>query len=222
MASAQSTTPQGASRRASSPSTNQLLAYATQRAEVLFGSYRRGDANDPERYVTSIAAVLTLYDFDLIRDVTDPRTGIQTTEKFATFMPNSGELKLYCDAQMARRGRIERLASIPKPNFDMARLAPPVPPAGHLANVWVPAAHRRYAAMCEWAKTAEPRFWKFERRNNTDGIWIPLSVWEDGGERMASQVDWDAVAKTYSDQVQAAQASAAGDEHPRGAEQVPF
>ena len=53
------TTQRETSRQGSGPSTNQRLSYATDRAEVLFGCYRRGDANDPDRYVTAIAAVLT-------------------------------------------------------------------------------------------------------------------------------------------------------------------
>ena len=64
-----------------------------ERAALLFGCYRRGDANDPDTYVAAVAAVLSLYEPDIIREATDPRTGIQTAEKFAAFMPNAGELK---------------------------------------------------------------------------------------------------------------------------------
>src|SRR4051812_17879854 len=109
MASEQSTTQRETSPPESRPSTNQRLSYATKRAEVLFGCYRRGDANNPDGYVAAIAAVLTLYDFEIMRDVTDPRTGIQTTEKFAAFMPNAGELKIYCEAVAARVERLQRL-----------------------------------------------------------------------------------------------------------------
>jgi hypothetical protein len=64
---------------------------------LLFGQYRRGDANDPETYVAAVAAVLSCYSNDTIREATDPRTGISATEKFAAFMPNPGEVKLFCD-----------------------------------------------------------------------------------------------------------------------------
>jgi hypothetical protein len=43
---------------------------------LLFGQYRRGDANDPDVYVASVAAILADYPADTIRYVTDPRTGI--------------------------------------------------------------------------------------------------------------------------------------------------
>src|ERR1700730_13554767 len=97
-------------------------AYAAERAKVLFGSYRRGDANDPDAYVASIAAVLSMYDTDLIREVTDPRTGIMTSEKYMSFMPNAGELKVYCEGQAARRERLRRLGELPPADFSRARI----------------------------------------------------------------------------------------------------
>ena len=99
------------STRSTSP---HQAAYAVERAKVLFGSYRRGDANDPDAYVAAIAAVLSSYDADLIRVVTDPRSGIATTEKFMAFMPNAGELKVYCDAIRDRRARYQCLDERPR------------------------------------------------------------------------------------------------------------
>jgi hypothetical protein len=163
---------------------NQRLAYASQRAEVLFGCYRRGDANDPERYVAAIAAVLSDYDFDLMKEVTDPRTGICSTEKFMTFMPNAGELKVYCETQAARKDRLQRLGARRPAHPGERRLAGPDPrdaPDGAYANVHVPASNVRYAALVEWSKTAEPNLWKFGKSSDDrDGIWIPLDVWQDG------------------------------------------
>jgi hypothetical protein len=141
---------------------------------VLFGSYRRGDANDPDAYVASIAAVLSLYDTNLIREVTDPRTGIQTTEKHETFMPQSGELKRYCDGVAAYRARIQRLGSLPSPVFNRPRLAAPVAVAGRDATTFIDAKHARYPAACEWAKGADERFWKYGKHphDGREGIWV--------------------------------------------------
>jgi hypothetical protein len=148
---------------------------------MLFGSYRRGDANDPDTYVAAIAAVLSLYDVELIREVTDPRFGIMTSEKHMTFMPNAGELRVYCEALAARRERMRRLADLPAPNFQQARLEAPEPSPGHFANAHVMATHPRYASLCEWTKTAEPKLWKFGKSSTgVDGIWIPYNVWDDG------------------------------------------
>jgi hypothetical protein len=142
---------------------------------VLFGSYRRGDANDPDSYVAAIAAVLALYDAELMREVTDPRTGIATTEKFASFMPNAGELKIYCDGVVARRDRLEKLSALPPVDFSRARLPRPAPAPGDLAKVFVPSSNIRYAALVEWSKTAgNDRLWKIV----DGGIWVALGVWD--------------------------------------------
>lgn len=87
--------------------------FAAERAKILFGQYRRGDANDPEIYVASITAVLTDYCPETVRLVTDPRTGIATYEKFRIWMPNPGELKAACeDIEAPARRERERQASI--------------------------------------------------------------------------------------------------------------
>jgi hypothetical protein len=62
---------------------------------VLFGCYRKGDANDPETYTAAIAAILTEYPPEVIRIATDPRTGIARKSKW---MPNPAEMAEECDA----------------------------------------------------------------------------------------------------------------------------
>lgn len=176
MANERSTTQSATSGPTSKPSTNQRLDYATSRAEVLFGCYRRGDANDPDRYVAAISAVLTLYDFELMREATDPRTGIQTTEKFAAFMPNAGELKIYCDGIAARQHRLQELGKLPRVDFSRDRLAPPAPAAGDQATIFVPASNAVYPKLLDWSKTADPRLFKFDTR---PGIWVSYGIWEN-------------------------------------------
>ena len=141
-----STMPPMTNSPGSEPLTRDRLDYAMERALVLFGCYRRGDANDPDQYVASIAAVLSLYDPTLMREVTDPRSGISTTEKFSSFMPNSGELKVYCDRLSVRRARFARYAAIASP--PVKRLEGP---KTHLANVFIPADAPQYAAMAKRA-----------------------------------------------------------------------
>lgn len=164
------------SRPSSHSTSPHHAAYATERATMLFGCYRRGDANDPETYVRAIAAVLAMYDADLIREVTDPRTGIATDEKFAAFMPNAGELKRYCDGLAARRERIQRLGALPAVDFNRPRLAAPVRLPGDLATVYVPESNPRCAALIEWARTADRRLWK--RDPGRPGIWVSFDTWD--------------------------------------------
>ena len=138
MESAQYTTQHGTSSTAYERSTSRAqLDYAMERAKVLFGCYRRGDANDPDQYVASIAAVLTLYEPDLVRQATDPRSGISTDERFSNYMPNSGQLKVYCDTIRDRRARFAHLASLPPLKPSAPRLTDHS--AGRHANVFVPA-----------------------------------------------------------------------------------
>lgn len=167
-----STTPGAISSIGSEVSTPQRQAeYATERAMVLFGAYRRGDANDPDAYVASIAAVLALYEPELMRWATDPRTGISTTEKFASFMPNSGELKAFCDAEAARRRRVAEYATIPPvtPRSALRLSAPPKRP-GYRANVLVRQNCPRYSAMKAATETADPYDWKWAE--NGEDLWV--------------------------------------------------
>ena len=148
---------------------------------MLFGSYRRSDAADPDTYVAAVAAVLALYSTDLIREVTDPRTGIQTSEKFMAFMPNAGELKHYCEGIAARNERLKRLGERRAPDPQQARLAAPEGAPGSFAHVFVPPGHQRYAGLVEWARTANPKFFRYGKSSDgVDGIWVAYNVWDDG------------------------------------------
>lgn len=155
------------SKRSTSP---HQAAYAAERAKVLFGSYRRGDANDPDAYVAAIGAVLSTYDADLIREVTDPRTGIATSEKFMSFMPNAGELKVFCDGVAVRREKIKRLAELPKVAPVHAMLPPP---PRHSATTFIDATHYRYAEAMAWTKTADAAFWRVGKSpDGRNGVWV--------------------------------------------------
>ena len=72
----------------------EVLKLAAERTRLLFGCYRRGDANDPEIYTAAVAAVLAEYEPDVITRVTDPRTGLPRKTKF---LPNPAEVAEACD-----------------------------------------------------------------------------------------------------------------------------
>jgi hypothetical protein len=81
------------------PSIDQpRLDYAAERARLLFGCYRKGDANDPETYSAAITAILAEYEPEVIQRVTDPRTGIPRQIKF---LPNPAEVAEACDKARA-------------------------------------------------------------------------------------------------------------------------
>ena len=77
---------------------------AAQRAALLFGCYRRGDANDPDTYCTAVAAVLTGFPQHVVEYVTDPRTGIPGTEQW---LPSVAEVKQACIKRQAYLDRLE-------------------------------------------------------------------------------------------------------------------
>src|SRR5690348_11532372 len=103
-----------------------LATYAAERAALLLGCYRKGDAENPDTYTAAIAAVLSEYPTDIIRRATDPRTGIAGKSKW---LPSVAEVRDFCEAEYApvrRQQERERLAEerkrmLPPPVEDRAK-----------------------------------------------------------------------------------------------------
>lgn len=109
------------SSQKSESSTSSRLEYAAERANLLFGCYRKGDANDPKTYVTAVAAVLAEYPEDTIRFVTDPRTGLPSK---VDWMPTVGEVKRACEDHYGpTRRAMEREAAERRMLAERKRLA---------------------------------------------------------------------------------------------------
>jgi|SRR5579859_1013667 len=95
---------------------SRISEYATERARLLLGCYRTGDANDPETYVAAIAATLARYSEQIITDVTHPVSGLPSRSKW---LPTVKEVFDACEEiadrdrqQVARERRIaEQLAA---------------------------------------------------------------------------------------------------------------
>lgn len=77
---------------------------AAQRARVLLGCYRKGEAEDPETYAAGVGAILSRYPTGVAYRVTDPRTGVPGKIKF---LPTIAEVKEACEAEMAPLRREE-------------------------------------------------------------------------------------------------------------------
>lgn len=83
---------------------------AAKAAAMLLGCYRRDDAADPETYATAVAAVLSTYPPDIVKHVTDPRTGLPGKSKF---LPTVSEVREECERlAMAEAVSIERVERI--------------------------------------------------------------------------------------------------------------
>lgn len=77
--------------------------------------------------MAAIAAVLATFEPEIIREATDPRTGIQGTEKFAAFMPNAGEVRTFCVDLGSRKERLDHYRQLPPPERTIRRPVLPDP-----------------------------------------------------------------------------------------------
>lgn len=72
-----------------------MTSYAAERAKLLFGSFRTGEANDPVTYVAAVTAILSRYPEDVITSVTHPATGLA---KKKDWLPTIKEVFDACEA----------------------------------------------------------------------------------------------------------------------------
>jgi len=85
------------------------LPVAADRTRLLLGSYRKGDAEDPDVYTSAVAAVLAQYPEAIVRRVTDPRGGLPGTSQW---LPTVHEVRAACEREMApERERMRREAN---------------------------------------------------------------------------------------------------------------
>lgn len=73
--------------------TSEKLIEAKKGAKRLLGCYRTGDANDPETYTAAITAILAEYEPEVVRHVTDPRTGLARKNNW---LPTVAEVDAAC------------------------------------------------------------------------------------------------------------------------------
>src|SRR4051812_28055790 len=83
------------------PTCPKLVA---DRIQILFSAFRRDDFANPEGFVTQLGVVLSDYPEEVIRYVTDPRTGLQRKLKFP---PSIAEVIEACDRHVDYLRRIE-------------------------------------------------------------------------------------------------------------------
>lgn len=81
---------------------------AVERARLLAGCYRKDDAADPEIYAGAIAAVLAQYPADIVRSVTDPRSGLPSKIQW---LPSVKEVRDACEEIDGQRRRIAQVAA---------------------------------------------------------------------------------------------------------------
>lgn len=149
------------------------LTFAGDRARLMFGCYRRGDANDPDTYVAAVTAVLTHYSAEIVKAVTDPYSGLPSRKSDSgwTGMPDVADVKEACEHEATRRERIRVLSTL-RP---IPRIAGPKQNRG---NVFVPETAPQYADMLKHTMAADPMDWR--RDETRPGIWVPYPWLVDG------------------------------------------
>lgn len=90
-------------------SARQHQAYASSRASLMFGCYRRAEASDPEIYAAATAAVLSEYPQEVIDYITDPRTGIPSTSQW---LPSVFEVRKACKAHVEHLNTIRQVEAL--------------------------------------------------------------------------------------------------------------
>jgi hypothetical protein len=78
---------------------------AGDRASLLIGCYRAGDAANPEIYAAALIAVLCEYPEEVVAWVTDPRTGLPGR---CQWLPTIFEVRSACEAEMWRTHQAQR------------------------------------------------------------------------------------------------------------------
>lgn len=119
-----------------------------------------------------LGMVLERYSDDVIRAVSDPRTGIQRRCKFP---PSIAEVVEACEAEATSIATRARYASMPRPAPRALLEGPRERPQGYCANLLVPVSSPRYVEMVERARTAATIYWRTDPR----GIWVPFTWLDD-------------------------------------------
>src|SRR5882672_12913102 len=73
------------------------LKFATMRAAILVGCFRKADAGDPEIYTAAVVAVLSRYPVEVAAAVTEPATGLPSRLKW---LPSIAEITEACEDRM--------------------------------------------------------------------------------------------------------------------------
>lgn len=100
--------------------------WCVEKARLMLGCYRRGEANDPAVYANTVAALLANYPPEVVEEVTNPLRGMPVQ---TDFMPTPRELKIACEREANRQQNIKNMGRFQRRAIDYRK--PAVPPANH-------------------------------------------------------------------------------------------
>jgi hypothetical protein len=140
--------------------------WLTRRARMIFSGYRRDDYADPEAFLVQLTMLMEGYSDKVVMHISDPRTGIQSANKFP---PALAEIKQALDDRTVLVERLRHYATLP-PYRRLTYDAPRV----HPANVKVPITAPQHAAMRELAGQLPD----LARVDENGELWVPLQWME--------------------------------------------
>lgn len=92
-----------------SENARQRQIYASSRAALMFGCYRKAEASDPEIYAAATASVLSEYPEEVIDFITDPRTGLPSTSQW---LPSVYEVRMACKERADHLAKIKEVQAL--------------------------------------------------------------------------------------------------------------
>lgn len=136
-----------------------------------------------------LAGIVTLfceYPELVVKSVCNPVVGLPSKTQF---LPTLATLKEALEVAALSQQKTERLKALPRPA--RLRTTPIDLSPGVWANVFVPSTDRRYQALCEKAKTADLKAYRYgkDTAQERDGIWVNHE-WIVGGVVMMERRDW--------------------------------
>ena len=147
-------------------------------ARQILAFYDTIPAMDQQAFTAGLVEMLSNYPPAVLQRAVSPSRGLPAYVSY----PNLAKFRELLDewAEIFWEERAKKNQRLAKPEA-VKRLEPrrlDNPPQGHFANVHIPNDHVRYESLCEWAKTADLKWWKYGNSSvGKPGIWIPLDVW---------------------------------------------
>jgi hypothetical protein len=157
---------------------NSTSTLAAASASQILGFYDSIPATDKKAFTAGLVEMLSNYPPTVLQRAVSPSRGLPAYVSY----PNLAKFRELLDewAEIFWEEHAKKHQRLPKPET-FKRLEPrrlENPPQGHFGNVHVPTDNPRYESLCEWAKTADLKWWKYGKSSaGRDGIWIPLDVW---------------------------------------------
>jgi hypothetical protein len=152
-------------------------------AKQILGFYDTIPAADQQAFAAGLVELLSGYPLEVQERSASPSRGLPARVAYPNIAKFREHLEVWAEEH---RKEVKERSPARTPIDIKKRLPPPLAPdwdvPGRLANIFVYEGHPRHQKLCEWAKTAELKWWKYgHSSDDRAGIWVPLSQWQGDG-----------------------------------------